>query len=189
MLDKIIIDADLCIKLGGSSKYTFLKDVLPLVAKEIYVHTQVKSEVMSPESATMQLDELINAGKVTVVNESNLEPSQQSVFDMTYQMLAGVMMSPLKPNKNKGEVCSLSYAKAAGIPIFATDESSLQIIIDKYLNTGIDDITCLRIENIVEMIKSGEIALTRKIAKLIWRLSRKDVSIFDTKIWPIRKEE
>lgn len=38
MVDKIIIDADLCIKLGGSNKYRYLYDVLPLIAKEIYMH-------------------------------------------------------------------------------------------------------------------------------------------------------
>lgn len=34
MLDKMIIDADLCIKLGGSDKYRYLYDILPLVAKK-----------------------------------------------------------------------------------------------------------------------------------------------------------
>lgn len=39
MVDKIIIDADLCIKLGGSNKYTYLYDVLPLISKKIYAYT------------------------------------------------------------------------------------------------------------------------------------------------------
>ena len=30
MLDKIIIDADFCLKLGGSEKYRFLFEVLPV---------------------------------------------------------------------------------------------------------------------------------------------------------------
>lgn len=38
MVDKIIIDADLCIKLGGSNKYTYLYDVLPLISEKIYMH-------------------------------------------------------------------------------------------------------------------------------------------------------
>lgn len=33
MLEKIIVDADLCIKLGGSSKYKYLYDILPLIEK------------------------------------------------------------------------------------------------------------------------------------------------------------
>ena len=37
MVDIIIVDADLCIKLGGSNKYRYLYDVLPLVSREIYI--------------------------------------------------------------------------------------------------------------------------------------------------------
>lgn len=40
MLDKIIIDADLCIKLGGSNKYRYLYDVLPMISKDIYAYTR-----------------------------------------------------------------------------------------------------------------------------------------------------
>ena len=35
MIEKMIVDADLCIKLGGSDKYRFLHDVLPLVARKV----------------------------------------------------------------------------------------------------------------------------------------------------------
>jgi hypothetical protein len=35
MLEQMIIDADLCIKLGSSEKYHFLLEVLPLIAKKI----------------------------------------------------------------------------------------------------------------------------------------------------------
>lgn len=38
MYEKIIVDADLCIKLGGSEKYRFLFEVLPLVSKKIFMH-------------------------------------------------------------------------------------------------------------------------------------------------------
>lgn len=54
MIDKIIIDADLCIKLGGHKKYTFLYDILPLVADKIYMHTHAHGEVLMPSSAVQQ---------------------------------------------------------------------------------------------------------------------------------------
>lgn len=60
MIDKIIIDADLCIKLGGHKKYTFLYDILPLVADKIYMHTHAHSEVLMPSSAVQQLTKLIS---------------------------------------------------------------------------------------------------------------------------------
>jgi len=55
MYEKIIVDADLCIKLGSSEKYLFLKDVLPLLACNIYIHSQAFHEVLFPESARRQL--------------------------------------------------------------------------------------------------------------------------------------
>lgn len=140
MLDKMIIDADLCIKLGGSDKYRYLYDILPLVAKTIYMHTHAYGEVM---------------------------------------------IDPNRPNKNKGETCSLAYAKAKSIPVFATDEMNLQPIIDSQLNVGIDDITCIRIVDIIEKAHSGEIDIPRKVCKALWLVAGKKKEIFDSDIWPV----
>ena len=38
----------------------------------------------------------------------------KAVYAATYENLAKVMIDPRRPNKNKGEVCSLAYAKATG---------------------------------------------------------------------------
>ena len=59
MLEKIIVDADFCLKLGGSEKYRFLFEVLPLIAGEIYMHRHAFEEVRYPASATKQLSDLI----------------------------------------------------------------------------------------------------------------------------------
>jgi len=191
VLDRIIVDADFCLKLGCSNKFQFLFEILPLISKDIYMHTCTYGEVMYPESAKIQLDKLITIGKVKLVDQSTLSQADRLVFDMTYAKLEQVMIDPRKPNKNKGETCSLAFAKAIGIPIFATDESSLQPIIDSQLNTGINDIKCLRIENLVEMIRDNEIPLPRKYAKALWRISynqkdpQKANEIFDKTIWPI----
>ena len=76
-------------------------------------------------------------------------------------------------------------AKVKRIPIFATDEKNLQDIIDANLNTGIDDITCLRIVDIITKIKEGELSgLARKEAKILWILSGKPKKLFDNIIWP-----
>ena len=62
----------------------------------------------------------------------------------------------------------------------------MQKIIDQVLNTEIDRITCLRIKDLIELIKQNKIPkLKRKDAKLIWRLSGKLTTIFDNEIWPI----
>lgn len=185
MLEQVIIDADLCIKLGSSGKYHFLLEVIPLIAKKIYMHSQAFGEVMIPISAHCQLADLVSRGKVSVVNETELDPKERTVYDMAYNQLATVMIDPRKPNKNKGEICSLAYAKVKGIPIFATDERDLQPIIDSQLNTGMNDIHCLRIVDIINMAKNGQISLPRKSAKAIWRISGKNKDDFDRFVWPI----
>lgn len=185
MLEQMIIDADLCIKLGSSEKYNFLLDVLPLIARKSYMHSHAFGEVRSPKSAHRQLAVLVSQGKVSVVNETELDPKERAVYDMAYNQLAAVMIDPRKPNKNKGETCSLAYAKVKGIPIFATDECDLQPIIDSQLNTGMSDIHCLRIIDIINMAKCGQISLPRKSAKAIWRISGKHKDDFDHSVWPI----
>lgn len=185
MIDKIIVDADLCIKLGGSSKYRFLYDILPLISSKIYMHTHAHGEVMMPPSAVSQLKELVNEGKIEVVNESELDAKNRVIFDAAYHSLEGVMIDPNRPNKNKGEVCSLAYAKATGIPVFATDEMNLQPIIDSKLNTGMDDITCIRIVDIIEKAHTGEIHVPRKLCKALWVITGKKKELFDNSVWPI----
>ena len=69
--------------------------------------------------------------------------------------------------------------------MFATDEKNLQPIIDKQLNTGMDDITCIRIVDIITKAKDGEIELPRKIAKALWLVAGKKKEVFDNKIWPV----
>lgn len=186
MVDKMIIDADLCIKLGGHEKYSFLYDILPLVANDVYMHTHAYGEVLMPPSAVRQLSKLIAEKKVVLVNESTLNSKDRAIYDAAYKNLERVMINPNKPNKNKGEVCSLAYAKAMGIPVFATDEMNLQPIIDKQLNTGIDDITCIRIVDIIIKARDGEINISRKVAKALWLIAGKKKELFDTEIWPVK---
>lgn len=185
MFDKMIIDADLCIKLGGSDKYRYLYDILPLVSKTIYMHTHAYGEVMMPSSAVSQLRNLIADGKIELVNESGLDILERVVFDAAYRKLERVMINPHRPNKNKGEACSLAYAKAKSIPVFATDEMDLQPIIDSQLNTGIDDIICLRIVDIIKKAHNGEFDIPRKVCKALWLVSGKKKEIFDNDIWSI----
>lgn len=188
MIDKMIVDADLCIKLGDHEKYKFLYDILPLVAKEVYMHTYTHGEVLMPSSAVRQLNDLIAERKVFLVNESSLDNKSRAIYDAAYRNLERVMIDPRRPGKNKGEVCSLAYAKATGIPIFATDEADLQPIIDTQLNTGIDDIACIRIVDIIMKARNGEVKVPRKTAKALWMIAGKKKELFDTEIWPVTAE-
>lgn len=184
-LDRIIIDADLCIKLGNSEKYPFLREVLPLLAKDICIHACAYDEVKMPHCAVEQLLWLVENGKVKVVNETGLCPADRAVYEMSYCRLAAVMISHDKPNKNRGEACSLAYAKATGIMIFATDERNLQPIISSRLNIGINDIHCLRIIDIIGMAYNGDIDIQRKTAKALWIIAGKKKEDFDKSVWPL----
>lgn len=188
MIEKMIVDADICIKLGGSSKYRYLYDILPLIAEQIYMHTHAYGEVLMPLSAVEQLRELVSAGIIKLVDERSLDRAERAVFELSYHNLSKVMIDPRKPNKNKGEACSLAYAKSKSIPVFATDEKNLQPIIDAQLNTGLDDITCIRIVDIIEMAQNGELDIPRKICKALWLVAGKRKETFDQEIWPVKKE-
>lgn len=88
---------------------------------------------MMPLSAVTQLRELVLDGKIELVNESSLDSQNRAIYDAAYRNLERVMIDPRRANKNKGEVCSLAYAKTRGIPVFATDEMNLQSIIHNCL--------------------------------------------------------
>ena len=114
------------------------------------------------------------------------EKDKDIVGDQIFRLLTSVMMNPHNPRQNHGEVCSLAMAKAFSIPVFFTDERQLQPIIDKNLNTGIDDITCVRIVDAVIKMMNGDITgFSRKQAKAIWTMAGKDKRVFDVEIWPI----
>ena len=79
----------------------------------------------------------------------------------------------------------MAMAKTMSIPVFFTDERNLQPIIDNTLNTGLDDIVCIRIIDVIEKIKLGEIGgFSRKQAKVMWAISGKEKRIFDSVVWP-----
>lgn len=185
MYKEIIVDADLCLKLGSSQKYPYLELLLPLLADTIYIHEVVNGEIKTNRA---QIDSLINSGKVKILSESDLSPHELVLYKATYAKLGQVMLNKNNPNKNRGEVSTLAMAKTKGIHYFASDEMkvNLQDIIDRLLNTGIDDIACIRIQDIVNLIKDGKISgMARKDARLIWIISNKKKEIFDSKIWPL----
>jgi len=150
------------------------------------MHRVVYDEIMIPRCAKQQIDFLIEQNVIELIDENSLSDSDKQIYYSTYQLLSSVMIDKANPRKNLGEVCSLSIAKTLSIPIFATDEKDLQPIIDFNLNTGMDNITCLRIVDIINQAKDGIIpGLSRKMAKILWVISGKQKELFDSGIWPL----
>ena len=185
-LKQMIIDADICIKLGSSSKYRYVENLFPAIAGKIYMHKVVYDEIMVPAYAKEQVDTLIQKGILEIIDEEQLSDIERSIYNATYKILGSVMINPNKPRKNRGEVSSLAMAKTKSITYFGTDEKDLQTIIDEKLNSGIDNIYCIRIIDIIRRIRDGKIeGLKRKEAKVLWRLSGKSTEWFDKDIWPL----
>ena len=151
MIDRLIVDADACIKLGGSEKFCFLQQLLPLLANKAFIHRHVYTEeILRPASVKTQLNKLISDGFLEIIDENTLTANEKAVFDAVYNALARVMLNPNKPRENLGEAYSLAMAKVSSIHMFLTDERDLQPIIDRLLNTGLDDINCIRLIDIIE---------------------------------------
>lgn len=185
-LKRIIIDADICIKIGSSAKYRYVELLFPAIAEQIYMHKAVYNEIIIPACAKQQVDVLIQKGILVLIDEKQLNMIERKIYDAIFESLAGVMLNPAKPKKNMGEVSSLAIAKVKSITYFGTDEKDLQVIIDKKLNNGIDNIYCIRIIDIIQMIRDGKLeGLKRKEAKVLWRLSGKSTDWFDRDVWPI----
>jgi len=119
---EIIVDADLCNKLGDSAKYPYLRIVFPLLADMVYIHRIVYDEIMMSAQVKEQIHSLISEGLMRIVDESDLDTAESMVYTSTWELLAKRMMNPDKPRKNRGEVASLSFAKTRSIPIFATTD-------------------------------------------------------------------
>ena len=186
---QIIMDADICIKMGASSKYRYVEKLFPAIAEKIYIHKAVYDEIMIPGSAKEQVDTLIQEGILELIDEYQLSGIERKIYDAIFNSLASVMINPNKPKKNAGEVSSLAMAKVKSITYFGTDEKDLQTIIDEKINTDIDNIYCIRIIDIIGMVRDGKFeGLKRKEAKALWKLSGKSTEWFDKDIWPLQLE-
>jgi len=184
MVSRLIVDADVCIKLGQSEKYCFLQQILPALSAKVFIHQTVYDEILISASVKKQLNALISRGFLEIIDSDNLSTEEKTIYDATYSLLSAVMMNPHKPRQNHGEVCSLAIAKALSVPVFFTDERDLQPIIDAIMNSGIDDIKCMRIVDVINKIKFGEIeGFNRKQAKAMWVLSGKKKEVFDSDVW------
>ena len=185
-LEKLIIDADMCIKIGWIQNIPLIELIITAITDKAYIHRYVyEDEILTPKNAKMQIDNLIDLGIIEVLDEDSLEPLDRKVFEDTKNILKWAMIGTKERGKNWGEVLSLSMAKVLAIPYFMSDERELQGIIDRYLSTGSnDDIKVIRIKDLIAWIKDNpECGLNRKLAKVLWVGTGKNKKEFDDFIW------
>ncbi len=193
MLDNAILDADFCIRIGSFKSIKLLERIIPVIVKQAYIHQYVyNDEILIPANAKEQIKVLVNNGQVKIIDDNSFTGTDKILFNATKDKLKRVMTGTQEKGKNWGEVLSLASAKVLGITILMSDESILQNIIDKHLNTGNSyDIKVFRVINVIEWIRDNQgCGISRKIAKAIWVASdksrviqEKSKELFD-KIWP-----
>ena len=79
---EIIVDADLCNKLGDSAKYPYLRIVFPLLADMVYIHRIVYDEIMMSAQVKEQIHSLISEGLMRIVDESDLDTTESMVYTL-----------------------------------------------------------------------------------------------------------
>lgn len=186
--DKIILDTDICIKIGNYEKVKFLEMIIPKIAQKTYMHRYVyENELLTPKNAKDQIDNLIRENIIEILDEEKLNVIDKFIYDDTKNTLKEYMIGTKEEGENWGEVVSLSMAKTLSIPYFVSDESKLQPIINKHLNVGTEyDISVVRVEQIAKWIKENrDCDIGRKTAKALWRSCGKDIREFDEVIWEV----
>ena len=118
MVKKMVVDADVCIKLGQSDTYLFLQQLLPCLSEKVLIHRSVYNEILIPASVKKQLNSLTSNRTLEIVDASSLSITEKVTYDAAYNLLARVIMNPSNPRQNHGEVSSLALAKTRSIPVF-----------------------------------------------------------------------
>lgn len=186
-LDGIILDADVCIKLGKITSGRFIELVIPLISDTIFIHPSVKDEVKWPEHAISQIDTMLRDGKIELLDDKLWNPFDSMVYSQTVEILKRTMVDPRKTDHHMGEVYSLAAAKTKGIDYLLSDEKKLQRKVDALLNTGIDkgNIRCITLVDVLNMFADGTLSgIDRETAKTIWLGCLEDTLEFDRIIWP-----
>lgn len=135
--EKIILDTDICLKIGNYENVKFIEMIIPIIAEKAYMHRYVyEDELLTPKNVKVQIDNLIKDNVIEILDEDKLDILNKKIYEETKDKLKKYMIGTKEKGKNWGEVVSLSMAKILNIPYFASDEANIQPIIDKHLNTG-----------------------------------------------------
>ncbi len=193
-LEKVIIDADVCIHLARYGKVNALRCVLENIASHVFVHEYVLREELLSSSCSLEISRMVEENTITLLSpDTDLTPFQKTNYDATCALLANALGCVLSEghSRHKGEVLSIAIAKTLGIHIFVSNERALQREIDDCINTGMDDIRVFRMKDIILWIRANpECGLSRKDARYIWLLSfdKSRIDYYKTEfdqLWPV----
>ncbi|WP_133581674.1 hypothetical protein [Aureibacillus halotolerans] len=165
-----MLDTDFALKLGEVNKFTALEAYIPKMIQKLYIHRYVyENEILVPRSTKDQIDNLISLDQAQIVDAETLlyNSSRAFIYQQTIHQLEKTDSLTRPEGKNWGEVISIAYAFASGIPFLLSDESDLQALLDDELNSGTDkDIQVVRLGDFIMGMKDK--GFPRKDAYLIW---------------------
>ncbi len=187
-----ILDADFAIRVGQTEVINVIGELLPQFCTTLYVHRYVfENEILFPPLVRQRITALIEAGLAAIVDREYIERQGDSlaaaVYDETVQLLGSVDPDTKVRGKNWGEVVSLALAKAMNIPVFLSDESGAQSLVDEYLNLSEEmpeaagNILVVRVRDFVAWMRDK--GLPRKQGRVLWIAAGKPRDGFD-RIWP-----
>lgn len=195
--EKAILDADFAIKLEKVQKFKAIEKYIPQLVNKLYIHRYVyNNEILMPKRTKAQIDKLIEDGNAVIVGAEvlQIDAHKSMIYQQTIQHLEKVDPETKANGKNWGEIVSVAYAFASGIPFILSDERELQDLLDDELNSGTDkDIHVIRLKDFIVGMK--EKGLSRKEAYAIWcfaHLDERDKTkleraklVFQKDIWPL----
>jgi len=205
----LFIDTDIVIKIGGFHGDKLLKKTLMSFGYVLYLHEYLlDEELVFGESALEQLDEMIKAGEITVMKESDLDADELDEYGVALEVLAREMNVDLqkKRDRNAGEVRSMAMAFAKDFEYFISDDGGARVAAKKHLQK-IDGtyLNTIRMKDVILHIRenSVELDIDRKTAKQLYlygtspklarnkseeeklkRIRESLKSDFDNNLWP-----
>ena len=89
--EKVILDTDICIKIGNYEKVKFLEMLIPKIVEKAYMHKYVyENELLTPKNAKVQIDNLIKCGTIEILDEDKLDKLEKLIYDQTKNILKNI---------------------------------------------------------------------------------------------------
>lgn len=89
--EKVILDTDICIKIGNYEKVKFLEILIPKIVKKAYMHKYVyENELLTPKNAKVQIDNLIKCGTIEILDEDKLDKLEKLIYNQTKNILKNI---------------------------------------------------------------------------------------------------
>lgn len=195
--EEAIMDTDFAFKLEKVKQFNAIETYIPQLVNTLYIHRYVyENEILVPLRTKEQINKLIDQKRAVIVEAETLkleDPLLAKIYQQTIYHLETVEEETKQYGKNWGEIVSIAYARAKGIPFIFSDESKLQELLDNEVNSEKeDDLLVIRLRDFILAMK--EKGLKRKEAYIIWCAAHQEnkgqlewaKKIFKEELWAIK---